>query len=51
MTNADEFDIAKVVHSIAGFYPLTLEIADASASHDTTGGNDYGSSSARSMSR
>ena len=37
MTNTDEFDIAKVVHSIAGFYHPALEITNASASRDTTG--------------
>jgi D-alanyl-D-alanine carboxypeptidase len=41
MTNADEFDIDKVVHSIAGFYRPALEVTDASVSHETTDWNDY----------
>jgi hypothetical protein len=41
MTNTDEFDTAKVVHSIAGFYRPELEITNASASHETIGWNVY----------
>jgi hypothetical protein len=50
MTNTDEFDIAKVV-PIAGFYRPALEITNASASHETTGWNDYEFLFGRSMSR
>ena len=41
MTNTDEFDTAKVVHSIAGFYRPELEITNASASNETIGWNVY----------
>ena len=41
MRNTDEFDIAKVVHSIAGFDRPPLEITNASASHETTTWKDY----------
>ena len=34
MTNTAEFDIAKAVHSIAGFDRPPLEITNASASHE-----------------
>ena len=41
IADSDEFDLAEVVHSIAGFYRPASEITHAYASHEATGWNDY----------